>query len=126
MVLLIVFYILFILTYSALLFASLYLDTKANRAVKGSLERYRYSTARKIVEYILIGVQFILAVMLAAIFKDYVWAGLLLATAMINLWIERNRHNDDDDWFKGRWKKIKNGAKKLLTSSSSKTALNPT
>jgi hypothetical protein len=120
------FTLIFALTYSALLFASLHLEGKANRAVKGSLERYRYSTARKIAEYTLIGIQFILAVILAAVFKDYIWAGLLLATAMINLWIERNRHNDDDDWFKGRWKKIKNGAKKLLTSSSSKTALNPT
>lgn len=117
--------IVFAFSYSFLIFASLYLDDKTKKAVKGSLERYRLSTTRKIVEYTLIGLQLIIAVALA-FFSDYFWAGLVLASGMLNLWLERNRRDDDDDWFNGRWKKIKNGVKKRLTSTSTKTALNPT
>lgn len=102
----------------AMLFIVGYLITsvKVRSAVSGSLQKFNLLTLRRISAYGLIGIHLlrvILYIAMGGLF--YTTAAINLATALYFLHIEMKHHKDDDDWFKGRSKKIKDGLKKRLT-----------
>jgi len=89
---------------------------KVRSAVSGSLQKFNLLTLRRISAYGIIGIHFLrvtLYVAMGGLF--YTTAALNLAAAFYFLYIEKKYHKDDDDWFKGRSKKIKDGLKKRLT-----------
>jgi hypothetical protein len=105
-------------SYLGIIFLAGYLITsvKARGAVSGSLQRFNLLTVRRISAYGVIGVSFLRVIVYTAV------DGMFYTSAIINLFValyflhlERKYHKDDDDWFKGRGKKIKDGLKKRLT-----------
>lgn len=89
------------------------------RAVKGSLQRYRLSTIRRLLSWTANGL-ILLLVPLGLILGYPIGAAINLIFGILLIRIELRRNNDDDDWFNGRWKKIKRGvknaAKKVATA----------
>ena len=86
---------------------------KARNAVKGSHPRYVFLTMRRIASWAYIFSLFALA----AVFflrNDFFFTGFELFIAYLSIKTELKR--DDDDWFTGRWKKIKAGLKTFAKS----------
>jgi len=88
-------------------------SSRARRAVKGSHERYVLLTKRRVASWAYIST--LVALALVFILREsYVVAGLEILFAYLSIKTELKR--DDDDWFNGRWKKIKAGLKTFAKS----------
>ena len=88
---------------------------RARQAVRGTHQRYVALTQRRIVSWLVIigfAVQGVLG-----LFETNTWGALNLAFAAYLAYAEIKNHKDDDDWFKGRrkkiWKSVKTGLKRL-------------
>lgn len=91
------------------------------RAVKGSRERYVWLTVRRIASWSTIAFIFMYGIV-DIITQSYAFAGIQFFIGTFSA-IQELKRKDDDDWFNGRWKKIKAGAKKL--AKKAKKALTP-
>lgn len=89
-------------------------DIQRAKAVVGSHERYVLATKRKIAFWAMIA-SFTITVAFCIMNAWYLAAAINMWT-LINSINRERRRKDDDDWFNGRWKKIKAGAKKLVQS----------
>jgi hypothetical protein len=97
---------------SAILF-EMYARVRALRAVRGSFPRYKWMTIRRITSWgVIIG--FFLQGLVYVSNGLYEGAGISVIVGMWSLWSELKYHHDDDDWFNGRWKKIKSGIANAL------------
>jgi hypothetical protein len=98
----------------AVIVAEIVIDRRRVSAVKGTHQRYVYSTIRRILGWAVVG--FIAAIVVTCFAVDHFYTSGVFNGFML-YWIvkwELRRNGDDDDWFNGRWKKIKNGVKSGL------------
>lgn len=95
--------------------------SKYIRAVKGSRQRYVWLTVRRISSWSAITLIFMYGIA-DIITQSYAFAGVQFVIGTFSV-IQELKRKDDDDWFNGRWKKIKAGAKKL--AKKAKKALTP-
>lgn len=98
----------------SLILAETVFDVRRVRSVKGSHQRYVYSTIRRILGWSVIGI--IAAVTFTCFAVDHLYFGGFFNLFMLYFIVrmELRRKGDDDDWFNGRWKKLKNGAKRAV------------
>ncbi|GAA4684967.1 hypothetical protein [Frondihabitans cladoniiphilus] len=101
---------------SAVLFALILAETgvslRARQAVKGSRERYVALTQRRILSWA-VTIGFVVQGVLG-LATGSTWGGFNLLFALYLAYVEIKNHKDDDDWFKGRGKKIWKGVKSGL------------
>jgi len=98
----------------SLILAEFIIELRRQRSVKGSYQRYVYSTIRRILGWSVIGVIAVFTVKAFA-FDHFYFGGIFNALVLyFIIRLELRRNGDDDDWFNGRWKKIKNGVKRGL------------
>jgi hypothetical protein len=96
-----------------------------DRSVKGSHQRYVYSTVRIIVHYSTIALSFVNGIS-AILRQDWVTAFPAFAVCVICALTESmSRKNDDDSWFNGRWNKIKNGVKNFVAVTRLQPSASP-
>lgn len=88
------------------------LDIQTKRAVKGSHQRYVLATARRIVTWAQ-NLTFIVLAILSFNLGFYISVFLNLFAALYFTMLELK--NDDDDWFTGRWGKLKKGIKNYVS-----------
>lgn len=101
---------------SILLFAAILAETmvnvRASKAVRGSRERYVALTQRRVLSWVVI-LGFAASGIVGSVRGEpFSYLSLLMASYLLHQ--ELKNHGDDDDWFKGRQKKIWGGAKKRL------------
>lgn len=90
-------------------------------SVKGSHNRFFYGTAVRITSWAVLGL-FAFQGLLRFAEHNIVFGVLDIVFSTYLLNVEMKRKKDDDDWFTGRGKKIKNGLKKALTVNVRSTA----
>jgi hypothetical protein len=96
-----------------------------DRSVKGSHQRYMYSTVRIIVHYSTIVLSFVNAIS-SILRQDWATAFAAFAVCAICAFNENmSRKNDDDNWFNGRWNKIKNGVKNFVAATRLQPSASP-
>jgi hypothetical protein len=102
---------------SMVLFGLILVETmvslSARRAVLGSRERYVALTQRRLLSWA-VNVGFAVQGVLGLV-QGQPFALLSLLFAGYLSYLEIKNHHDDDDWFKGRGKKIWSGVKKAFT-----------
>lgn len=103
----------------AIVLTNIHYDTKMRQAVKGSHERFVLATKRRIfswaanLSFVVLGI--------GGFYNGYWFTGVVnTAGAIFFTYLELKR--DEDDWFNGRWKKIKRGVKKYVESLSAGTS----
>jgi hypothetical protein len=106
----------------ATILAGSVVNSQRYKYAKGTHQRYVYATWRIILNYATI-VLFIISAGIALNMSDYfvLIADVFIITMSIFLHYLEKRI-DDDNWFNGRWNKIKNGIKNLSQSLQRKTA----
>jgi hypothetical protein len=102
------------------MFAEMFWKLAMRRAVKGSHERYVLSTKRRIAAWATI-VALVMIGVISIGMQFYFAAPLNFFVAYLN--IKTELADDEDDWFNGRWKKLKAGAKSRLKSLAVKPQL---
>jgi len=106
--------------------AESYIRTQRRNAVKGSHQRYVYASLRIIFNYLVIAFSFACAVM--AVMDGRVMSiitGSLVCVLAVSEEVWEHMNGDDDNWFKGRWIKIKNGVKSFASSVQLQPAAMP-
>jgi hypothetical protein len=97
-------------------FAETYAFATYRRLVRGSHPRFVWRTAYLMLAWTVIALCVGLAFM-DVVDGDVVFAGAWLAVAAIRLnQLKVNRDSDDDDWWKGRGRKIWAGVKRRVAS----------
>ena len=99
-------------------------SVRANFAVKGSYQHYKALTIRRIASWAMVG-SFAFFGILNLIEGQVGLAVIWLIGAGANALLEHHLHKDDDDWFKGRKKKLKKWAKKKLAALAPKPLVTP-
>lgn len=98
----------------AVVAAEIVIDRLRVSSVKGSHQRYVYSTIRRTLGWSIVALAATIVVTCFTVDHFYL-SGVV--NSLFLYWIvklELRRKDDDDDWFNGRWKKIKNGVKRGL------------
>jgi hypothetical protein len=89
---------------------------KWENAVKGSRQRYIYTTVRIIASYTMMLMTFITGMVYLMQVGVPIIFGLLGMFAIVFISELTAQSQDDDNWFSGQWNKIKNGVKSFITS----------
>lgn len=101
---------------SIVLFAAILAETmvsvRASKAVRGSRERYVALTQRRLLSWAVIVGFAVSGIVGGLAGEPFSYLSLLMAAYLLSQ--ELKNHGDDDDWFKGRKKKIWGGVKKRL------------
>lgn len=98
----------------AVILAETALTARLRRTVKGSRERYVALTQRRILSWaVVVGFA---AQGVVGLLDGQQLSVLSLAMSVYLAYQEITNHKDDDDWFKGRRKKIWAGVKKRLAA----------
>lgn len=84
----------------------LLVQRRAFKHVRGTRQRYVWLTWRRILAYIVIALALFVALGGAVTGNFIVTVGQTFV-GCVWTWTERKRHGDDDDWFNGRWGRIR-------------------
>jgi hypothetical protein len=99
-----------------------HIGNKRYKYAKGTHQRYVYATWRLILNYTVI-VLCIISAGIASNTSDYFTLTMnILVIAMTVFLIHIEKRLDDDNWFNGRWGKIKKGINNLSQSFQRRTA----
>lgn len=91
----------------------LFFQVRASTAVVGSHQRYVSLSIRRLASWA-INLTFIAEALAFLAANDLAEALWYLAFGIFGIFFELRAHRNDDDWFNGRGKKIRNGLRRLV------------
>jgi hypothetical protein len=104
-----------------LIVAELVFSVRARAAVVGSRQRYVALSLRRVASWA-VNLAFVAEGLLALTTGQPAYALWYLVFGVGGLILELRTHNNDDDWFNGRGRKIRRGIRRMLTAPRRQTA----
>jgi hypothetical protein len=96
-----------------LIVVELFFQFRASAAVVGSRQRYISLSLRRVFSWA-INLAFIAEGLVAVATNDATTALWYLVFGIFGIFLELRAHRNDDDWFNGRGKKIRDGVRRLV------------